>query len=91
MTRHMNDEHGCSKCKPGQEMFERLECTSTRRGVVGVMYFHYDYRTPSGRLFSTVAPNLEEARARRDSWLVETGYLNEIDVGDDDQDEGRTA
>lgn len=29
----------------------------------------YDYRTPDGELFATVASSLTECRHRRDEWL----------------------
>lgn len=67
---HMNDERGCSKCRSGEERYEQLTTSVT------AAYYHYEYRTPSGRLFSTIAPTLDEARARCDSWLAETGYLD---------------
>jgi len=46
--------------KPGQEQYESF---SPRRGWRRVQY---DYRFPSGELFSCVAKNLEDARAKRD-------------------------
>jgi hypothetical protein len=33
-------------------------------------YVQYDYRTLDGELFSTTAPTLAAARARRDEWLA---------------------
>ncbi|CDN30640.1 hypothetical protein BN938_0535 [Mucinivorans hirudinis] len=32
-------------------------------------YCQYDYRHTDGELFSTVAPTLEQCRAKRDEWL----------------------
>jgi hypothetical protein len=56
------DKNGRSTCPPGQEQYE--EYIIGRKGLV-----QYDYRTPDGKLFSTVAPSLERARSRRDAWL----------------------
>ena len=40
-------------------------------------YGQYDYRDSTGELFSTVAPNLETARLRRDDWYVGIeGFFN---------------
>lgn len=61
---HMNDEHGCSLCEDVEERYERFYSKVARGYRV-----QYDYRTRDGRLFSCVARNLKEARARRDAWL----------------------
>lgn len=60
----MNDERGCSLCKPGEERYESF--TSDRGQMV-----HYDYRTPApdGQLFSCCTRTLIEAQARRDKWV----------------------
>lgn len=56
------DSKGCSTCPRGQEQHETFTLRSGRTAV------QYDYRDEHGELFSTVAPTLEEARARRDEW-----------------------
>lgn len=55
---------------PGQEQHEyfNLPLTSRRRKRPGKMV-QYDYRHTNGTLFSCIAPTLDEARARRDTWL----------------------
>jgi hypothetical protein len=60
----VNDSNGCSTCPAGQEHYERFYSYLAK----GDRY-QYDYRTPDGRLFSTVARTLEIARERRDEWL----------------------
>lgn len=61
----MDDDRGCSICTVGEE---RWESFTTARGNERVQF---DYRTPDGDLFSTVAESLEECRAQRDSWAAE--------------------
>ena len=56
----MNDNRGCSVCPAGSENYEVF---TTRLRV------QYDYRTPDGELFATVASSLIECRHRRDEWL----------------------
>ncbi len=60
----IRDNAGCSTCPRGQEQFEEFY-SELAKG----MRVQYDYRTPDGTLFSTVAKTLEDARARRDRWL----------------------
>lgn len=60
------DVNGCSTCQSGEEHYETFH---TRRGR-GPLY-QYDYRTPDGALFSTVAFSLSICRDRRDQWLKE--------------------
>lgn len=50
----------------GEEIFEEFE-VECRRGKV--TRIRYDYRTTAGRLFSTVAKDLETARRLRNAWL----------------------
>jgi hypothetical protein len=57
-----SDVKGCSTCPPGQEQYEIF-----RHGRK--MKVQYDYRTPQGKLFSTVSPSLYDARVARDAWL----------------------
>lgn len=56
------DLKGCSTCQPGEEHFEEYEND-------GVLFIQYDYRTPSGELFSCIGRSLEGCRARRDKWI----------------------
>ncbi len=53
-----------STCPPGQERYDEFYS----RGI-NIILVQYDYRTHDGKLFTTVAPTLEIARARRDAWL----------------------
>ena len=58
--------------KPGQEQYEIYKSSFPKR-INGHRTFPkhcaYDYRHTDGELFSCVAPTLENARKRRDSWL----------------------
>lgn len=49
------DINGTSTCPPGEERCKNL--------------IQYDYRTPDGKLFSTIAKTLKQARLNRDRWL----------------------
>jgi hypothetical protein len=60
------DVNGCSTCPVGKERYEEYEA---RPGVVRVQY---EYRAPDGELFATVEKTLEEAREKRDEWLIRT-------------------
>jgi hypothetical protein len=60
-----SDRAGCSTCQAGSESYESYYSALLRERRV-----QYDYRTPGGKLFSTVAPTLEDARQRRDAWLA---------------------
>lgn len=62
----MNDNRGCSVCPAGSENYEIYSTRFRGQRVKRVMY---DYRTPDGELFSTVASTLDECRHRRDEWL----------------------
>lgn len=59
------DTKGCSTCPPGEERCE-LFMSSLNRELV-----QYDYRLPSGVLFSCVAVDLATARQKRDKWLAD--------------------
>ena len=61
------DKKGCSTCPAGKEHYENFRHPSKKN----VVMVQYDYRTPTGNLFTTVAKTLEEARQRRDEWLTE--------------------
>lgn len=58
------DQQGCSTVQPGQEQHEEFYSPIIRGWRV-----QYDYRSHDGKLFSTVAKSLEQARERRDKWL----------------------
>lgn len=62
----INDERGCSVCPAGSEKYEVY---TTRFRGKRVKRVQYDYRTPDGELFATVASSLTECRHRRDEWL----------------------
>lgn len=61
-----SDVNGCSTCAAGSENYEHY---TQRVGRKIYNLVQYDYRHTDGELFSCVAPNLEEARRRRDKWL----------------------
>jgi len=48
----------------GQEQYEEFWSSVLRRKMV-----QYDYRAKTGQLFSTVAKDLETARAKRMFWM----------------------
>jgi hypothetical protein len=51
-------------CQPGQEQHEEYYSALSKKTMV-----QYDFRSIDGKLFTTVAPTLEEARKKRDEWL----------------------
>ena len=51
-------------CKPGQEQYEEYFSAISRKTMV-----QYDFRSSDGKLFTCVAPTLEQARQKRDAWL----------------------
>ena len=54
----MNGENGCSTCTaPGSEKYEKFQIGMGKRRTL----YQYDYRSPSGVLFSTCAPHLKSA------------------------------
>ena len=59
-----SDINGCSTCPNGKENHE-----SFYSEILNAWRVQYDYRTPNGKLFSTVAKTLEQARNKRDAWL----------------------
>ena len=61
-----SDINGVSTTQAGQEQWEEFWSHMTHGWLI-----QYDYRTPEGKLFSTIFPTLERARARRDAWLEE--------------------
>jgi hypothetical protein len=59
-------------CSAGDEQYKDFYWSGTgRRRTPRVQY---DYRHTNGKLFATIAPNLEEARRRRDVWLAKNGW-----------------
>lgn len=64
-TNSINDTGGCSVCEKGQENYTTFVAGAFR----GTEYYQFDYRTPEGELFSTIAKSLEECRKQRDEWL----------------------
>lgn len=61
------NKDGISTCQVGQENYVYFDLMPRLRRKS--RYCQYDYRTPEGVLFSTVAPTLEKCRERRDEWL----------------------
>lgn len=61
------DVNGCSTCLAGQGHYDEFKTWDGRTQV------QYDYRHPSGKLFSCIASSPETARAKRDLWLVQEG------------------
>jgi len=59
-----SDVNGCSTTQSGQEQWEEYYSEVLRKNCV-----QYDYRLPTGKLFSCVAPTLNIARERRDKWI----------------------
>lgn len=59
------DVNGCSTTAAGQEQFEEFRSSLSERALI-----QYDYRAPSGQLFSCVASSLDAAREKRDKWLA---------------------
>lgn len=61
------NHNGVSVCQAGEEKYVYFNLMPRLRRKS--RYCQYDYRTPSGELFSTVAPTLDICRERRDEWL----------------------
>lgn len=59
------NHNGCSVCVAGEENYTTFRPAHRPKQI----FYQYDYRTPDGKLFSIVAPTLEECRTRRDEWL----------------------
>jgi hypothetical protein len=53
----------------GQEQFEEFYPRGEKRTEFNKRV-QYDYRHTNGKLFSTIAVSLEEARLRRDNWIL---------------------
>lgn len=58
-----SDINGCSTCSRGVESFEEYYSDVIKKKLV-----QYDYRHPTGRLFSCISPTVEKARQRREKW-----------------------
>lgn len=56
-----SDINGQSTCPSGTEQYEQFT-------VQAKTFWQYDYRTPGGELFSTVALSLEKCREKRNQW-----------------------
>ena len=67
------DRHGASTCPLGQEQYEEFRWSWQRDDEPARV--QYDYRRLDGKLFSCIAPTLEDARARRDQWESELARL----------------
>lgn len=61
--------NGISVCPEAEERYVYFNLTPRPRKKS--RYCQYDYRLPSGELFSTVAPTLEQCRQKRNQWLRE--------------------
>lgn len=66
MTVNSINHNGCSVCEQGKENYSMFQFAHRPKQT----FYQYDYRHTDGELFSTVAPNLEECRTRRDEWLT---------------------
>lgn len=55
-----------------QEQYEFFEVEHLARRGKDATRIQYDYRAENGKLFSCVAKSLEDARAKRDQWLMKT-------------------
>lgn len=67
-----SDINGCSTCPAGEERFEKFTAKIGRKEV---SRYQYDYRHPSGKLFSTVSNTLESCREKRDEWMRKEGLI----------------
>ena len=64
---HMNNHlPTISTCPIGEEQYVEFADRNKRGHLIRVQY---DYRHTDGVLYSTIADDLEAARARRDAWL----------------------
>ena len=73
-----SDRNGCSTCPNGGEQYEEYFDKFTRKNKV-----QYDYRTPGGKLFSTIAPTLDKCRRRKEEWLKHNG-ITILEPGNED-------
>ena len=63
--------NGIFVCQAGEERYVYFNRMPRPRTNGKDRYCQYDYHTPDGKLFSTVAPTLEKCREKRDIWLQE--------------------
>lgn len=54
----------------GKEQYEFFEVEHLARRGKNATRIQYDYRAENGNLFSCVAKSLEDARAKRDQWII---------------------
>jgi len=66
ITEYSINSEGWSVCMAGEENYTTFY-PSHRPNT---LYYQYDYRDRSGKLFSTVARTLEQCREKRDKWLI---------------------
>ena len=60
------NQNGCSVCKAGEENYTTFRPAHRPDSV----FYQYDYRNSKNReLFTTVAPTLEQCRAKRNKWV----------------------
>jgi len=69
-TENSINQNGCSVCKAGEENYTMFTLSHRPDSE----FCQYDYRHKDGELFSTVAPTLEQCRAKRDKWVQEKNY-----------------
>lgn len=70
------NNNGVSVCANGEERYEAFTPTHLK----GKRFVQYDYRHTHGKLFSTLAPTLNECRKKRDNWLDTLPELFVIDL-----------
>jgi hypothetical protein len=63
-------KNGLSVCRAGEEKYTTFHPTHRSNQL----YYQFDYRDKSGELYSTVAPTLEQCRAKRDKWVQKKNY-----------------
>jgi hypothetical protein len=61
------NHNGISVCEKGEENYTTF--SPVHRPYK--LFYQYDYRREDGKLFSTVAPTLEQCREKRDKWVKE--------------------
>jgi hypothetical protein len=76
-TNDSNNDNGCSTCAQGNENYTTFRPTHCPNQT----FYQYDYRYSDGELFSTIAPNLEDCRSRRDKWLAKRNKMYKLFIG----------
>ena len=69
------DQQGCSTCPVGQEQYEELKPMGL--SIRGSSWIEYEYRKPTGELFTCIVKTLKQARQERDRWLLDLIRGNE--------------